>query len=403
MSDPKIRAQVATLIDLCVAAVRDLDSLDEEVYLQSLRAENRPERSILTRHSLESLAISILSGVRTLDAHLQSIEPAAGDEESSTELEGEGESGFDLDFDFGAPVSAPQDMRLDDDDIAGALDGLAPTPKRSAQESWRLLSVELGTLSYAFSSQLQAFDERFQDALENLRFGPGLQELDAVGNALIDGVFALMASICEAFLEDFDRDHLLPGHRNALGKALLVRRGLAELRLVVNQSNHRLQTASSDAQSKEVALRELEATLAAFLASEVFSAMRSPDRLELRDFHAKLASKERSDLAMVGEGLDKYLDSLVSVSQRDVLLAHDQDVMEEVSSLLEAVPALIDISPHGAMDMVRQAFAKAEALYGARDALDLLLREWREQAAQLLDQARYLSMGQALAALVRTR
>lgn len=399
VKEPRVRKRVAVIVQLCTDAVRMLDTLDQQLHQSTATSEadrhEGGERGPHDRQSLELLASSVLEGVRTLESHLSTIEVKLDDEAPDLEAGSD-----DIEFDLGGPMDSPDEMTLDDADIDGALDGLAPQRGRSSKDTWKQLSSEMSSLGYALSSQLKDFDARFKSALDNQRFDQALHDVDSISNSLIDGVFALMSTICAAYLGDFDRDRLLPGHRDALGKALLVRRGLAELRHQVNESNRLIQDTRLPEKSRERALTKLAVALSSFQVGEVFTVMRSPDRSELQQFQQNIANRSVAEVIFVCEGLDKYLDSLASVNQRDVLINHDREVMGDVAELLESVPALIDISPHGAMDLVRQGFAKAEALRGSRDAIDELLKDWAEDAELPPTPGRLALMGQRLAALM---
>ena len=71
--------------------------------------------------------------------------------------------------------------------------------------------------------------------------------------------------------------------------------------------------------------------------------------------------------------------------------------MSEIAATLEGVGPIVDISPHGAMDMVRQAFTKALSLYGYSDFLDELLVEWSDSVAESTEPAPMVEIAERLA------
>jgi hypothetical protein len=52
--------------------------------------------------------------------------------------------------------------------------------------------------------------------------------------------------------------------------------------------------------------------------------------------------------------------------------------------------------------MVREAFFKAEALYGYQDRLDALLAEWKSSVTPATEPAAVVELGKHLAALVKS-
>jgi len=390
ITDAGVNLRVGLIIDSCIVAVEQLDSLDQTIYQQFRAPRTQGAKDAPTKQQLSDLAGSVLQGLRTLVGYLGRLES------SSTQTDDD-----DFDFDFGESPQLTDDITLTDDDILGALDSLAPKAERSIKFKWAELCKELTSLSYALSSQLKDFDQRFEMDLETGRLQQALRELDDLGNSLIDGMFALMSTICEAFLDDFDRDQMLPGHRDTLGKALLVRRGLAGLRSSVNECNGRVQDTNATTEMQQTALDQVAEGLESFIEGEVFSAMRPADRMELQGFHAEIADKTVKEGGLSCEGLDKYLDSLATISQRDVLIKHDREAISEIAGLLEGAEPLVDISPHGAIDLVGQAFSKAESLYGYRDDTDGLLAEWYETSGTLKNAGDFVALGKRLLQLVR--
>ncbi|MBW2733086.1 MAG: hypothetical protein JRH20_11900 [Deltaproteobacteria bacterium] len=397
-----VRVKVGLIIDLCVDAVGNLDSIDQGIFQRAQDAAAKGAGGLSSMEDLNELAATVLGGVRALVSYLESSDADAGFSDVDADAgcsDADADAGVDFDFDLSGPAPDPTEVSLDDDDIAGVLDGFAPKSQRSGDERWAALSTELTSFSYALSAQLDDFDQRFAGALEQGRVPQALRELDDVSNALIDGVFALMSTIYETYLDAFDRDQMLPGHRDALGKALLVRRGVADLRRAVKALNPSIQDAKAPDEDRKAGVHLLAAELSTFVESEVWGVMRPGDRLELQNFREEIAGDAFRRAALSCEGLDKYLDSLLSVNQRDVLIRHDRARMSEIVATLEGVGPIVDISPHGAMALVRQAFDEAAALYGYHDLLDDLLAEWKTTVSQSTEPAVMVEISERLAAI----
>jgi hypothetical protein len=76
---------------------------------------------------------------------------------------------------------------------------------------------------------------------------------------------------------------------------------------------------------------------------------------------------------LTSEGLVKYLDSLGSINQREVLLLHDQRAVEAMRETLSNARQLVDISPRTANEMLERAYQVAQRLRGRSGATDRLL------------------------------
>ena len=399
--EPPVRASVQTIIDKSVLAIWHLASLDDELFEQAamLGPGAGPTAAGLDQlmaRDMRDLSRRVLGSTRALITHLEA-QRFAGEESA-----GAAHSFDDLEFDMGVGTSPAEmvDQPLAEDDILSAIDGLDAQETVPSSDRWKSLQPELSSLTFALGSQLTDFERRYASALDESRRLQALRELDDIGNALTDGILALMGTICEAYLEDIDRDRLLPGHQSALGKALLVRRGIADLRRIVNHRNAILQDQDATDSMRETAFEKLREAVVAFAAGDVMKAMRPADRAELASFARELRANTFKSAAMTCEGLDKYLDSLAVVNQRDVLIKHDTDLKRDIADNLEGAIQLADISPHGTIDMVRAAFERANALYGHRDAIDALLIEWQKGESDVLDVDGMVQWGRRLDQLI---
>src|SRR4029078_6601291 len=117
---------------------------------------------------------------------------------------------------------------------------------RSDEEKWRALTGEMDTLHYGLSSELREYDRRFADALSNNRTEQALTDLNDATTGLMDGVFAVMTTAYACVLGHAEPERMIPGHRDTLGKALAVRRAVAELRRTVRELNRPIQNRATD-------------------------------------------------------------------------------------------------------------------------------------------------------------
>ncbi|MCX5745864.1 MAG: hypothetical protein NT062_25590, partial [Proteobacteria bacterium] len=181
-----------------------------------------------------------------------------------------------------------------------------------------------------------------------------------------------VAAVYGEFLPDVNAATLVPGYHTALGRALMVRRGLAELQTTLDPLNTLLQTGG---RSADFALRTIRDTLETFVDSVLCRAMRAADRWQMIEFERELAEQPAAVARQTSEGLVKYLDSLRSINQREVLVLHDQRTLEEIRESLANARQLLDLSPKTALDMVDRAYQAALRLRGRRPDSDQLIAQ----------------------------
>jgi hypothetical protein len=371
--EPDTRFEVEAVLNHAINAVSGLSSMDRAIY-EHYKKSGTGNLGLGEDADLALVALkeATLRGLRVLDAFLDErgyLAAALADDADN-----------DMEWDFGSMVAAPEskaDVSIDDEAIDDALGMLSSQEETSNPEKWKALKKEMGTVAYGLSAQLEDFEARFENAIRSNNYRAAMRELDDTRNSLTDGVFALLAALCEAYLGEVDRAQLIPGHRNTLQKALLVRSGVADLRRSINPRNYVVQDKESDPKDRQSAVDHMVLMLTVFLDGDVFEAMRPADRFTLLKFRDDIEGKKFDEVRLDCEGLDKYLDSLSIVNQRDVLIQHDREIMRKISELLEAAKPLLDISPRAAVDMVLQAFFAASDLAGRNEPLDALLISWK--------------------------
>ena len=76
---------------------------------------------------------------------------------------------------------------------------------------------------------------------------------------------------------------------------------------------------------------------------------------------------------LTAEGLVKYVDSLSSVNQREVLVVHDQRTLGEMREAISSARQLLDISARAARDELDRAYQAAQRLRGRHPHTDDLI------------------------------
>src|SRR5512141_1812264 len=246
ISDRRIRRKVQKLLQHGEEAVRALGELDAALYLRDDGEEQ-----------LQIVADAVLSHFRRLLEYVAMVAPAAkSTDDGNTELEF-GESAA-------APKSGPMSMR-----------SVIAHRERPDEERWEALSAEMSTLQYGLGSELKEFERRFAHALKNDDKEQAVSELNDATTGLMDGVFAVMTTVYECFLGYAEPERMVPGHRDTLGKALAVRRALADLRRGVRGLNRPLQDRATPPDVAERNYVRIVEAVARFVESDVFFYLRS--------------------------------------------------------------------------------------------------------------------------------
>ena len=354
--------------------MRALGELDAALYLR----EDGEEQ-------LQIVADAVLSHFRRLLEYLGMVAPSAGASADGGDVE------LELDGPAAPRKSGPISAR-----------GIIAHRERPDEEKWQALAAEMDTLQYGLGSELKEFDRRFSIALEADRKEQAVRDLNDATTGLMDGVFAVMTTVYECFLGHAEPERMVPGHRDTLGKALAIRRALAELRREVRDLNRPVQDRSTPRDVAETSYRHLVDALSRFIESDVFYYLRSDTRRDFAQFRESLANGDAKRNHLECEGFDKYLDSLAFVSQRGVLIKHDTDLRTKITGDLERAVKFAALLPEVACEVIEQAFVKGERLSGLNDQIDAVVLGWSALTAEeRADPQHAVPLGRQLLDLVR--
>lgn len=375
IADRQIRRRVQKLLQLGEESVRALGELDAAL---DVREDGEEQQ-------LQIVADAVLSHFRRLLEFLGMVASAP-------------EASADAEPHLDRPSSRPSARTL----AKKAAIGVIAARDKSDDEKWRALAGEMDSLQYGLSSELREFDRRFADALSNDRQEQALVDLNDATTALMDGVFAVMTTVYECFLGHAEPERMIPGHRDTLGKALAVRRAIAELRKHVRSLNKPIQDRATDPEVAQANYELVVAALNGFIERDVFFYLRSDTRRDLDRFRELLGAGTAARNRLDCEGFDKYLDSLAFVSQRGVLIKHDTDLKERITAELERALAYAAVLPELVCDVILEAFVKAERLLGLDDQIDVLVARWASMSEDArLDPGEVVPLARALCELVR--
>lgn len=402
---PRIQTQASELVRLALLALADLKRLDESLYERFVSTRTAPEDKGASLAGLQRLWEHTFRGVLLLLAFTRRL---IGDRQQEPGAAAAEATDNDVEFDFNEEAaSSPGDLMFDGGldleglDIGGLLDGIdEQTQEQTDAQRWGSVLEKLASIEYGLRSQYASAVARLTVALQVGNIGEVLGLLDDTQSSASEGVHAVVAAVYETFVPAAETASIVPGYLTSLGRALLVRRGLTELASDLGSYNDMLQGA--DVTRHATALDEIRAIMAAFIASEVCRAMRAADRWQLVQFEQELREQPLAAARMTSEGLAKYLDSLGSINQREVLLRHDQRMVDQMRESLANARQLIDLSPRTAHQMLDAAYKAALQLRGrhpATDALIIGIDRFAPTTGDAVETTRYLErLEQVLAA-----
>jgi hypothetical protein len=217
-------------------------------------------------------------------------------------------------------------------------------------------------------------------ALQVGQIGTVLSLLDDTTSSANEGIHALVAAVYSAFVPDADPESLVPQYLTTLKRALKVRAGIAGLAATLNPLNDILQ--GTDVERQAEAFGAVREALHAFVSSEVWRAMRAADRWELVQFDHQLLEAAPRGARLICEGLVKYLESLGSINQREVLVQHDQRVLSELRETTTNARELMHLSPKSTHQLLVKACQASLSLRGRRQGLDPLLDQLSQLAVE---------------------
>lgn len=368
---PRIQNQAQELVRLSLRALDDLRMLDESLYERFVATRQKPADPEAATASLQRLWDTTFAGLRQLLWFIRSVASDVVQENPPAEVE----------FDFGDFEAKPikeDDLALGSADLLDFLEQIDEGENQDDAARWAKVVERVGSIEYGLTSQQNEAIERLKVALSTGEIGHALGVLDDTQSSASEACHALVTTVYETFLPDVNPTTVVPGYLTALGRALLVRRGVAELAGTLGPHNAKLQ--AGDAAAYEPALATVRLTLQQYVNSVVCRAMRPADRWQMVEFERQLAGESTAAARLTTEGLVKYLDSLGTINQREVLVMHDRRTLETMREAVANARQLIDLSPRAAAEMMDRAYQAAQRLKGRSPVIDHLVVELEQKS-----------------------
>lgn len=378
ISTPRIQQQAGELVRLALTALEDLKQLDESLYERFLASRTAPNDRAKTEAGMRKLWEETFGGLVPLLAYCRALE---GKKDQKAEANGDD---FDLggldDLDEAVADQTVRELDLGASDIGSLLEGI-DEHKAGDDDRWSEVVEKVTSIEYGMRTQIADARQRLDVSISAGDTNQVLALLDDTQSSASEGVHALVSAVYSSFLPTIDAATVVPGYLTSLGRALLVRRGLAQLATTLGPNNDVLQ--SEETERHEQVLATIRDVMLHFVGSVVCRAMRAADRWQMVQFQQELAQQPLKVARFTSEGLVKYLDSLRSINQREVLVIHDRRALEHLREALSNARQLLDISPKVAQEMLDKAHSEAQRLRGRSPATDQLLLHLERYAARM--------------------
>lgn len=213
-------------------------------------------------------------------------------------------------------------------------------------DRWRLLS------------EIQRFRTRFREEMGELVYGSAL------------------------VLEDVHRKEVIPGYAEDVSAAVLVRAMVTDLARVVEVREEKI----GEAEPEDIQwhAQQLEKELDLFGHTPAYQSLRAQDKQVVIEFRRRLDAAvtqprlKREELKALVAPFVQFVQGLMQVNQREVLIAHDREVVAACGVRLEQAEHLLGRDPVAAARGLAEATLGAQALYGRAPALDTILRAARK-------------------------
>jgi hypothetical protein len=373
ISTPRIQHLAGELVGLALTALEDLKQLDESLYERFLATRSAPNDKAKTEAGLRKLWDETFGGLWTVLDFCRSLE---GKKAQSTAPDDDAFDFGDLEDD---DTTAPE-LELGAGDIGDLLASIGGGDAGD-EDRWSKVVEKVSSIEYGLRTQLTDARNRFEISLVAGETNQVLGLLDDTQSSASEGVHALVSAVFDAFVPGVEAATVVPGYLTSLGRALLVRRGLAQLATTLGPNNDILQ--SEETERHEQVFTTIKDVMQHFVGSVVCRAMRAADRWQIVEFQTQLAEQPMKVARLTSEGLVKYLESLRSINQREVLVIHDRRALDNMRDSLANARTLLDVSPKTAQEMLDKAHSEAQRLRGRSPTTDQLLLHLERYAARM--------------------
>lgn len=372
IATPRIQQQAEELVRLALKALEDLKQLDESLYERYIESRRAVADSALVSDRIRALASETFHGLLELLEYSRAllaenpirVEEVQEVDFGDLEAIASAPSASDAGLDFGS---------VDFGELGDLLENLDES-KRSDADHWSEVIEKLSSIEYGLRTQYEESMSRLEMAITSGEISQVLGVLDDATSDATEGVHAVVTAVYSAFVPEVDATTIVPKYLTSLARALMVRRALAELAVPLTSYNTILQDPAHAAEHP-AALEAIRELVRGFVKSPVCHAMRPADRVQIEELERELRESPTAVARLTSEGLVKYIESLGSINQREVLVQHDRRTLDEIREAMAGARQLVDLSPRTATEMLGRAYSAVQRLRGRNPATDAMIAE----------------------------
>jgi hypothetical protein len=206
-----------------------------------------------------------------------------------------------------------------------------------------------------------------------------LTELQTFRFRFRDRIGKLVWELASVFGE-CKRREVEPGYDEALASTLVVRTMTADLRRLMRVRIHKVGEASPADMLGQA--QQMEKELNAFGRTAAWRALRAQDKKGVLEFRARLrqliggGAPTKIEILELLEPFVEFVDGFAGISQREILVQHDQEIQATVGVALER--AMNALSNEEKLVAYKEALDAGMTLYGRSAEFDVFLRNQRK-------------------------
>ncbi len=299
------------------------------------------------------------------------------------------------------------DLEFDLVDTARPEEAPAEEPAPTVESAEKQISDTSWALGSMLDSKLKEFADRLEFALNANDTWVLLEELDDYSHKFLKATLALYFSLLGIFSAE-SRSALLPEYTSAIEVSIDLRREVTELTAHVDRFNGAIAKRSgADCIPYVVALSE---RLARFSQRSAYRNLRTQDKREFINFrrslytirHAGGGNINTNKLRLTVEGFSKFLESLHAINNREVLVLHDKQILQEIQTVM--LPNLLKLYQEDEIAAAPGFVAimdKLATIYGRDPELDTLVDNFRNEPQKVHTGAAGFSLLQEIHRLSR--
>lgn len=263
--------------------------------------------------------------------------------------------------------------------LSAQIDASFPVGELLVEERMQQVTSSFQTAAQELKTEVMNFGMRVRDpSVVGDRWNL-ITELQIFRFRFRDRIGKMVWDAASAFGE-CKRREVEPGYDQALASTLVVRAMTADLRRLMRVRIHKVSEAAPTEMLAQA--QQMEKELNAFGRTAAWRALRAQDKKGILEFRYKLrqmiaaGAPTKLELLELLEPFVEFVDGFGGISQREILVQHDQEVLASVGVVLER--AMNTEAVDERLAAFKEALDFGQSLYGRSPEFDAFLRNARK-------------------------